>query len=127
MLSADGENDPDVLAITARRSRWCSRTSFYHDRGGAVGLVDGEVIFNPTNSQRDVSDLDLVVVGTEEAVVMVEAGANQLSEETILDCIWKGSRSCRRSSGADRVLRARGLEKPSWTTPEPYPQEYTRS
>jgi len=127
VLSADGENDPDVLAINgASFALVLSNIPFYHPIGAVrVGLVDGEVIFNPTNSQRDVSDLDLVVVGTEEAVVMVEAGANQLSEETILDCIWKGHQELQKIIKAQiELFRARGLEKPSWTTPEPYPQEY---
>ena len=83
MLSADGENDPDILAINgASTALVLSNIPFYHPVGAVrVGLIDGEIVINPTNSQRDVSDLDLVVVGTEEAVVMVEAGANQLSEE----------------------------------------------
>ncbi|MCL4837951.1 MAG: polyribonucleotide nucleotidyltransferase [Thermoanaerobaculia bacterium] len=126
VLSADGENDPDVLAINgASFALVLSNIPFYHPIGAVrVGLVDGEVVFNPTNSQRDVSELDLVVVGTEEAVVMVEAGANQLSEELLLDCIWKGHQELQKVIKAQiELFRARGLEKPTWTAPEPYPQE----
>ncbi|HEY4594891.1 MAG TPA: polyribonucleotide nucleotidyltransferase, partial [Thermoanaerobaculia bacterium] len=91
-LSADGENDPDILAINgASIALVLSDIPFYHPVGAVrVGLIDGEVVMNPANSLRDVSDLDLVVVGTEEAVVMVEAGANQVSEELLLECIWRG-------------------------------------
>jgi len=92
VLSADGENDPDILAINgASAALMVSAIPFYTPVAAVrVGLVEGEVVFNPANSLRDVSDLDLIVVGTEEAVVMVEAGANQLTEEILLDCIFKG-------------------------------------
>jgi polyribonucleotide nucleotidyltransferase len=61
-------------------------------------MIDGQLIINPTNSQRDVSDLDLVVAGTREAVAMVEAAANQLSESTMLEAIWLAHARSRRSS-----------------------------
>ncbi len=124
-LSADGENDPDILAINgASIALVLSNIPFYHPVGAVrVGLIDGEVVMNPTNSLRDVSDLDLVVVGTEDAVVMVEAGANQVSEELILECIWRGHRRSRRSSRRSTRCSAGGnREKPSWTAPETYPE-----
>ena len=64
VLSADGENDPDILAINgASTALVLSEIPFYHPIGAVrVGLIDGEIVINPTNSQRDVSDLDLVVV-----------------------------------------------------------------
>ncbi|MEO1086357.1 MAG: polyribonucleotide nucleotidyltransferase, partial [Acidobacteriota bacterium] len=82
VLSADEEHDPDVLAINgASTALALSNIPFYHPVGAVrVGLIDDELVFNPTNSERDVSDLDLIVVGTEDAITMVEAGANQLSE-----------------------------------------------
>lgn len=126
VLSADGEHDPDILAINgASFALVLSNIPFYHPVGAVrVGLIDGEVIFNPTNSQRDVSDLDLVVVGTEEAVAMVEAGANQLSEEVLLDCIFKGHQEIQKIIRAQiEMFHERGLEKPSWTAPAPYPAE----
>ncbi len=52
-----------------------------------VGLVDGEFVANPTLAQREKSDLHLIVSGTKEAIMMVEAGANEVSEETMLDAI----------------------------------------
>ena len=78
VLSADSENDTDVLAITgASAAIAVSEIPFEKTIAGVrVGLIDGQVVFNPTNSQRDVAELDLVVVGTEEAVVMVEGLAS---------------------------------------------------
>jgi polyribonucleotide nucleotidyltransferase len=125
-LSADGENDPDILAINgASTALVLSEIPFYHPVGAVrVGLINGEIILNPVNSQRDVSDLDLVVVGTEEAVAMVEAGANQVSEEVLLDCIFKAHTEIQKIIKAQHDLyRQSGKQKPAWTVPEAYPQE----
>ncbi len=124
-LSADGENDPDILAINgASTALVLSDIPFYHPVGAVrVGVIGDEIIINPTNSQRDVSDLDLVVVGTEDAVVMVEAGANQLSEETILECIFRAHAEIQKIVRAQHQLFREGdREKPSWTAPELYPE-----
>src|SRR6201992_3566280 len=123
-LSADGENDPDILAINgASAALVLSEIPFYHPVGAVrVGLIDGEIILNPVNSQRDVSDLDLVVVGTEEAVAMVEAGANQVSEEVLLDCIFKAHLEIQKIIKAQHDLyRQSGKQKPVWNVPEAYP------
>jgi polyribonucleotide nucleotidyltransferase len=89
VLSADGENDPDVLAINAASAAlMVSEIPFPHAIGAVrVGSINGELVINPTNSQRDLSDLDLVVAGTEDAIVMVEAGAREVSEAQILDAL----------------------------------------
>ncbi len=128
-LSADGENDPDILAINgASTALVLSEIPFYHPVGAVrVGLINGEVILNPVNSQRDVSDLDLVVVGTEEAVAMVEAGANQVSEEVLLDCIFRAHTEIQKIIKAQHDLyRQSGKQKPIWETPEAYPEELYR-
>jgi polyribonucleotide nucleotidyltransferase len=125
-LSADGENDPDVLAINgASIALVLSNIPFYHPVGAVrVGLIEGEIFLNPTNSQRDVSDLDLMVVGTEEAVVMVEAGANQVSEEILLEAIFRAHAEIQKIVKLQHELyRGSGYQKPSWTAPEQYPDE----
>ncbi|MFY9820287.1 MAG: polyribonucleotide nucleotidyltransferase, partial [Thermoanaerobaculia bacterium] len=122
-LSADNENDPDILAINgASVALVLSDIPFYHPVGAVrVGLINGEVVMNPANSLRDVSDLDLVVVATEEAVVMVEAGANQVSEELLLECIFRGHQEIQKIIKAQHELFREGnREKPAWTAPEPY-------
>jgi len=126
VLSADGENDPDILAINgASMALVLSEIPYYNPIGAVrVGLVDGEVVFNPTNSQRDAADLDLIVVGTQDAVVMVEAGANQLSEQRILDCIWAGHAELQKVIQAQiELFRERGLSKPTWDAPKAYSDE----
>ena len=120
VLSADGENDPDILAINgASVALIVSDIPFYEPIGAVrVGLIDGEMVFNPPNSLRDVSELDLIVVGTSEAVVMVEAAANQLSEDVILDCIFQGHQEVQKVIEAQRqMLSESGIVKPEWQAP----------
>ena len=126
VLSADGENDPDILAINgASAALAVSAIPFFTPVGAVrVGLVEGELVFNPPNSLRDVSDLDLIVVGTQEAVVMVEAGANQLSEDFILDCIFKGHQEIQKLIQAQLELQRKvGVQKPEWEQPETFSNE----
>src|SRR5262249_48178894 len=82
VLSADSENDTDVLAITgASAAIALSEIPFERTIAGVrVGLIDGNYIINPTFEQRKASQLDLVVAGSEQGLVMVEAGAKQVSE-----------------------------------------------
>ncbi len=123
VLSADGEVDPDILAINgASTALTVSDIPYFHPVGAVrVGLIDGQLVFNPTNSQRDVSDLDLVVVGTEQAVVMVEAAANQLPESQVLDAIFQGHEQVQRIVRMQRELLAEsGIQKPEWARPEPF-------
>ena len=76
VLSADQENDPDILAVNgASAALAVSSIPFLGPIGAVrVGRINGEFVTNPTTSQLDESDLDLVVAGTREAVMMVEAG-----------------------------------------------------
>ncbi len=126
VLSADGEHDPDLLAINGASAALALSEIPYYNPVGAirVGWIDGQMVFNPTNSQRDISDLDLVVVGTRDAVVMVEAGANQLPEEIVLECIWAGHREAQKLIDAQiEMFHALKLSKPTWIPPQPYPPE----
>jgi polyribonucleotide nucleotidyltransferase len=126
VLSADGENDPDILAINGASTALTLSAIPFFDPIGAVrvGMIEGEIVFNPTNSEREISDLDLVVVGTEEAVVMVEAAANQLDEDVILDCVFKAHDELRKIVLAQHELfREMGLEKPAWEAAPAYSQE----
>jgi polyribonucleotide nucleotidyltransferase len=86
LLSADAENDSDVLAITgASAALALSGIPFTKTIAGVrVGLVDGKYVINPTFEQRRQSRLDLIVAGTKDAIVMVEAGAKEVSEEEVV-------------------------------------------
>jgi polyribonucleotide nucleotidyltransferase len=124
VLSADGQNDPDVLALNAASvALTCSHVPFYSPIGAVrVGSIGGQFVLNPTNAEREKSEIDLVVAGTEEAVVMVEAGAREVSEQRILDAILFGHEAIRRIVTAQRELQKRGgFDKPAWQAPEPYP------
>ncbi len=92
VLSADQENDPGVLAIAgASAALGISQIPFAGPLSAVrVGYVDGEFVANPTFSQLENSELDLVVAGTEDAVIMVEAGAQEVSEKTALEAIKFG-------------------------------------
>ncbi len=54
-----------------------------------VGLIDGEFVFNPTSAQKEVSDLALTVASTREKVIMIEAGANEVPEDMMIEAIFK--------------------------------------
>ena len=86
VLSADQENDPDVLAVAgASAALTLSPIPFLGPIGCVrVGRVDGRFVLNPTYAQLEQSDLDMVVAGTDTAIVMVEGGARELPEEMLL-------------------------------------------
>lgn len=95
VLSSDGENDPDVLAMVGASSALILANIAFGKNppfGGPIGAVrvgkiDDEFVINPTYAQLDKSSLDLVIAATEEGVVMLEAGANEVPEETITEAI----------------------------------------
>lgn len=118
VLSADKAHDPDVLAVNAASAALAvSDIPFLEPIGCVrVGLLDGEFILNPTHAQRDQSDLDLVVAATKDKVVMVEAGANELPEERMVEAILYGQQAARQLAIVIGDLAAR-CGKPK-TTPE---------
>lgn len=89
VLSTDRENDPDIISIiAASASLMLSGAPFKGPVGAArVGYRDGKYFFNPTRSELESSDLDIVVAGTEKKVMMLEAGANELDDEKVLGAI----------------------------------------
>src|SRR5947209_2199061 len=82
MLSADGQNDPDILAINGASAALCVSDIPFAGPIGAVrvGRVNGEFVANPTHEQRAESDLDLVYVGTENDVIMIEGAGKEVPE-----------------------------------------------
>src|SRR5437899_10289003 len=89
VLSADQENDTDVLAITgASAALALSEIPFEKTIAGVrIGLVDGQYVINPTFKQRKESKLDLVVAGSKDGLVMVEAGAKEVTEEQVVEAL----------------------------------------
>src|SRR5256885_7875 len=115
-LSGDQENDPDILAMNGASAALCLSGIPFDGPIGAVrvGLVDGKMIANPTTAQQKASGLELVIAATEDAVLMVESGANEIPEETMLEAIAFGHAECKRLARAQRELAQRAA-KPRWT------------
>ncbi len=89
VLSADGENDPGVLAkVGASFALNLSRIPFDTPFGAfRIGMIDGDYVLNPTSSQMEESRLDLVLAARRDAVMMVEAGAEEVSEDEIIGAL----------------------------------------
>jgi polyribonucleotide nucleotidyltransferase len=96
-LSADGENDPDIFAmIAASAALSVSQLPFMGPFGAVrIGLDNGQIVVNPTYSQREEGGLDLVVAGTQDSIVMVEAGANEVQEELMISALGRAGEVCR--------------------------------
>ena len=108
VLSTDQENDPDIIALNgASAALSISQIPFMGPVGGVrVGRIGGEFVTNPTNSQLDESELDLVVAGTRDAVMMVEAGAKILPEDVMADAIAYGHAELQKSIDLQEKLVA---------------------
>jgi polyribonucleotide nucleotidyltransferase len=106
VLSADKENDPDVMSITgASAALYCSPIPFNNPVAGVrVGLMDGHFVANPPISKLKDSGMNLIVAGTEDAIVMVEAGANQIPEETMIEAFDFGHSQIRKLIAIQKEL-----------------------
>jgi polyribonucleotide nucleotidyltransferase len=115
-ISGDQENDPDILAMNGASAALCLSGIPFDGPVGAVrvGLVEGKLIANPTTAQKKASSLELVIAATEDAVLMVEAGASEISEEALLEAITFGHAECKKLARAQRDLVQRA-GKPRWT------------
>ncbi len=97
LLSADSDHDGDVLAITgASAALALSEMPFEKTIAGVrVGLVDGQFVINPSFAQRKTSRLDLIVAGSKDGIVMVEAGANEVTEDEAIQALEAGHAAIR--------------------------------
>ncbi|MEY3658407.1 MAG: hypothetical protein RL425_1168, partial [Pseudomonadota bacterium] len=118
VLSYDGENEPDVLAMVASSAAMTlSGVPFMGPIGCArVGYLNGEYILNPTDEQVAEGDLDLVVAATYDAVMMVESEANELSEEVMLGAVLFAHDACREVVKAIVKLAEQAAKEP-WDMP----------
>lgn len=91
VLSVEQDFEPDIVAMIGSSIALSISDIPFQGPTGAVrvGLVDGELVINPNSGQREKSDLELTVAGTEDAIMMVEAGANEVTEETMLEAILR--------------------------------------
>jgi len=114
ILSVDGDHEPDIIAMNgASAALTLSDIPFDGPIGGVkVGLVDDELVINPNEEQRENSKLDLTVAGTEDAVLMVEAAADEVSEEIMLEAIDKAHQEIKKIVKAQKEMRKEaGKEK----------------
>jgi len=114
VLSYDGENEPDILAmVAASAALTISGVPFMGPIGAArVGYVDGEYVLNPTNEQVAEGDLDLVVAATGNAVMMVESEAKELSEEVMLGAVQFAHKACKQAVNAIIDLAEQAAKDP---------------
>jgi polyribonucleotide nucleotidyltransferase len=120
VLSADQVNDPSMCSIIgASAALSISDIPFYGPVGGVrVGLIGGEIVINPTMSEMAYSDLDLVVAGTADAILMVEAGAKEVPEATILEALEAAHEEIRRLCNLQLELqKAAGKPKRQFVPP----------
>ncbi|NCF55661.1 MAG: polyribonucleotide nucleotidyltransferase, partial [Planctomycetia bacterium] len=121
VLSADRENDTDILAmICASAALSISELPFQGPIGSVrIGRVNGEFVVSPNNEMRDQSDIDLVVAATREAIVMVEAGALEVDESVMIDALELAHTECRLVIDMiDELVSLAGKPKMEFVAPE---------
>jgi len=108
VLSADGENDPDTLSITgASAALTLSNIPFHTPIAGVrVGLVDDKLVVNPSNADLKKSRLNLIIAGSADAIVMVEAGAQEVSEKTMVEALSLGHAEIKKLVALQKELAA---------------------
>ncbi len=120
VLSADPDRDPSTLAMVgASAALAISEIPFHHVLGAVrVGMVNGQLIANPSYEETRESKLNIVVSGTADGIVMVEAGADGVSEDDVLKAIEFGHDCCRKIiTGIRELMKLAGKTKREYTTP----------
>jgi len=115
LLSADGENDADVLSMNGASAALCLSDIPFAGPIGAVrvGRVDGQFVINPTHDQRENSDLDLIYVGNKQDVIMIEGQADELPEEDFIKALHFAQENVQKLIAAqEELVRMAGGGKP---------------
>jgi len=115
VISADDENDPDILAMVGTSAALCLSGLPFAGPLGAVraALVEGELVANPTYKQLAASKLELVIAGTEDAILMVESGGREISEDQMLEALAFGHEQCKVLARIQQDLIGKAA-KPRW-------------
>jgi polyribonucleotide nucleotidyltransferase len=124
VLSADSDNDPDVIAVTgAAAAAYCSDLPFPTPIAAVrVGLVNGQLVANPTVAEQKVSLINIVIAGSDQAIMMVESGALEVAEDTVVEALEFGHAQIKRIVGAIRELHAQLKPKKVEVAPWPFDQ-----
>ncbi len=127
VLSADGQNDPDVLAIIGSSAALAISSIPFEGPIGAVriGRLDGKFVVMPTTAQLDHSEMDLLVTGTDSAINMIEMGARELPEKTVLEALEQGHQIIRTIVALQQELAAK-VGKPKHCELHQPPEELRR-
>ena len=122
VLSADSENDPDVIAVTgAAAAAYCSDLPFATPIAAIrVGLLNGQLVANPTVEEQKSSALNIVIAASEEAIMMVESGSLEVSEETVVEALEFGHAQIKKIIGGIKELRAQLKVKKVEVEPFPF-------
>jgi polyribonucleotide nucleotidyltransferase len=126
VLSADTENDPDVAGINGASAALTISDIPFEGPIGAVrvGLVNGAFIINPTYSEMRESLLNIMVVGTADGIVMIESGAKEVKEETVVDAIEFAHTEIKKICAAINDLRQKAGKPKRQVTPPEFDQAY---
>src|SRR5579862_4648364 len=126
VLSADTENDPDVAGINGASAALTISDIPFNGPIGAVrvGLVSGQFIINPTYSEMRDSLLNIMVVGTADGIVMIESGAKEVKEETVVDAIEFAHTEIKKICGAINQLREKAGKPKREVTPPEFDEAY---
>ena len=127
VLSVDQENDPVILAINgASAALTISNIPFQGPIGAVrVGYIDGQLVLNPSMSKMAESEMDLIVAGSADAILMVEAGAKGVSEQLVVEALAKAHDRIKELCALQEELRQEaGREKLEFTPPS-YPEDIT--
>ncbi|MBW1712340.1 MAG: polyribonucleotide nucleotidyltransferase [Deltaproteobacteria bacterium] len=122
VISSDTENDADVLALCGASTALCISDIPWQGpiAGCRVGRVDGQWLINPTQTQLEESDLNLIVAASREAIVMVEGGANYVPEEEILEAIYQGHQALQPVLDVqEEMIKSLGRAKRDFAAPQP--------
>jgi polyribonucleotide nucleotidyltransferase len=126
VLSADTENDPDVAGINGASAALTISDIPFNGPIGAVrvGLVNGAFVINPTYNEMRESLLNIMVVGTAEGIVMIESGAKEVKEETVVDAIEFGHTEIKKICAAINDLKKKAGKAKREVTPPEFDQAY---
>jgi polyribonucleotide nucleotidyltransferase len=129
VLSVDQESDPTILAMNGASAALMISDIPFQGPVGAVrmGMLNGQLVVNPPMSQMEDSELDLIVAGTEEAILMVEAGARGVTEETVVEALEMAHEQIRGLCRVQREMESEaGKRKRDFAAPQ-YPEELVQA
>src|ERR1700681_242166 len=126
VLSADTENDPDVAGINGASAALAISDIPFNGPIGAVrvGLVSGQFVINPTYAEMRESLLNIMVVGTSDGIVMIESGAKEVKEETVVDAIEFAHAEIKKICAAINQLRQKAGKPKRQVTPPEFDQAF---